>query len=260
MPRRHLKHHFVDRDGVLARMLPHRRTEGTRKMIRLLRAHRCCRSACCCWRRTPAAAQGVLVDKSDIRFVSKQMGVNVEGRFRKWKANVVFLPAALDKSKADVRHRARERRPRERRVGRRSSRAPHGSIRPNFPVAHFASTSIKDLGGGKYEIAGRALDQGLCARPCVVPVTLRTDAAGNRVAEGKFSAEASRLPGRRGAVGRHRHRRQRRHRLGPDRAAARLKVRGILRRPRRVCFRGRSSAPCCDRVADNQKRNREDTS
>jgi len=41
---------------------------------------------------TQAAAQGVLIDKSEIRFVSRQMGVNVEGRFRKWKANIAFLP------------------------------------------------------------------------------------------------------------------------------------------------------------------------
>jgi len=39
-------------------------------------------------------ADGVLVDKSEIRFVTKQMGVNFEGRFRKWRANVVFLPVA----------------------------------------------------------------------------------------------------------------------------------------------------------------------
>ena len=41
-------------------------------------------------------------------------------------------------------------------------------------------------GGGKYEIAGSLSIKG-CAKACVVPVTIRTDAAGNRVAEGKFS-------------------------------------------------------------------------
>ena len=46
-------------------------------------------------------AQGVLVDKSEIRFVSKQMGVNFEGRFRKWKANILFQPKDLAKSKAE---------------------------------------------------------------------------------------------------------------------------------------------------------------
>src|SRR4030095_670937 len=47
-----------------------------------------------------APAQGVLVDKSEIRFTSKQMGVNVDGRFRKWSANIVFLPNDLAKSSA----------------------------------------------------------------------------------------------------------------------------------------------------------------
>ena len=50
---------------------------------------------------TVTAAQGVLVDKSEIRFVAKQMGVDVEGRFRKWKANVAFLPKDLAKSRIE---------------------------------------------------------------------------------------------------------------------------------------------------------------
>ena len=48
-----------------------------------------------------AGAEGVLIDKSEIRFVSKQMGINVEGSFRRWKANIVFLPGDLAHSKAD---------------------------------------------------------------------------------------------------------------------------------------------------------------
>ena len=40
--------------------------------------------------------------KSEIAFTMKQMGVNFDGRFRKWKADIVFQPAALDQSKADV--------------------------------------------------------------------------------------------------------------------------------------------------------------
>src|SRR5690606_37448800 len=41
------------------------------------------------------AAQGVQVEKSEVRFVSKQMGVAVEGRFRKWNADVDFRPQDL---------------------------------------------------------------------------------------------------------------------------------------------------------------------
>src|SRR5258708_29359047 len=48
-----------------------------------------------------ASSQGVLIDKSEVRFISKQLGMNVEGRFRKWKANVDFRPKDLAHSKAN---------------------------------------------------------------------------------------------------------------------------------------------------------------
>ena len=98
--------------------------------------------------------RGLLIDKSEIRFISKQLGVNVEGRFRKWKANIVFLPKDLAKSKAEFEidlgsiDLASDESETEIRV--RS-----GSTSAKFPVAHFASTSIKNLGGDRYEIAGK---------------------------------------------------------------------------------------------------------
>jgi len=47
-----------------------------------------------------ASATGVDAANSDIAFTIKQMGVNLDGRFRKWKGDVVFDPGALDKSRA----------------------------------------------------------------------------------------------------------------------------------------------------------------
>jgi len=132
-----------------------------------------------------ADAQDVLVDKSEIRFVAKQLGVGVEGRFRKWKANVVFLPKDLAKSKAefdidlasiDLASEDSEREIRDKLwfdTGR-------------FPVAHFTSTSIRDLGGDRYEVAGTLTLKGI-ARDAVVPVTVRKDAAGDSIAEGTFN-------------------------------------------------------------------------
>jgi polyisoprenoid-binding protein YceI len=133
----------------------------------------------------PAAAQGVLVDRSDIRFVSKQMGANVEGRFRKWNANVVFLPGALDRSKAefDIDLASIDLASSETEA---ELEGPLWFDSAKFPIARFVSTSIRDLGGDRYEIAGRLSLKGI-ALACVVPVALKTDAAGNRVAEGKFS-------------------------------------------------------------------------
>jgi polyisoprenoid-binding protein YceI len=129
-------------------------------------------------------AQGLLIDKSEIRFVSKQMGVNVEGRFRKWKANVVFLPKNLPKSKADF----------EIELGSidLASDESETEIKSSqwfdtarFPVARFASTAIRGVGTDKYEVLGKLTLKGV-TRDIVIPIALKKDANGNSVAEGSF--------------------------------------------------------------------------
>jgi polyisoprenoid-binding protein YceI len=131
-----------------------------------------------------ASAQGVLIDKSEIRFVSKQMGVNVEGRFRRWKANVDFRPGDLahsgagfeiDLASIDLASEESEA----------EVRRPSWFDTAKFPVAKFASTGIRSLGGDRYEIAGTLSLKGV-AQDVVVPVGLKRDAAGNSVAEGEF--------------------------------------------------------------------------
>jgi polyisoprenoid-binding protein YceI len=133
----------------------------------------------------PVRAQDVLFDKSEIRFVAKQLGVNVEGRFRKWKANVLFLPKDLAKSKAefdidlgsiDLASEDSEREVRDR-VWFDTAK---------FPVAHFVSTSIREQGGDKYDVTGQLTLKGI-KREMVVPVAVRKDATGNSVAEGTFN-------------------------------------------------------------------------
>jgi len=134
---------------------------------------------------TAAAAQGVVVDKSDIRIITKQMGANVEGRFRNWKANVVFKPQALASSKAELDIELAS-------IDFASTefedevRGATWFDTSKFPVARFASTSIKDLGGGRYEMAGQLTLKGI-TRDVAVPVTVRADAAGNRLAEGRLT-------------------------------------------------------------------------
>ena len=134
-----------------------------------------------------AHGQGVLIDKSEIRFISKQMGVNVEGRFRKWKANVDFRPKEPARSKAELEI--------ELASIDLASEDSEAEVRQaawfdtaRFPVAKFASTSIKDLGGERYEIAGTLSMKGV-AKEIAIPVTLRRDAAGNSVAEGQFTVK-----------------------------------------------------------------------
>jgi polyisoprenoid-binding protein YceI len=134
-----------------------------------------------------ACADGVLVDKSDIRFVSKQMGVNFEGRFRKWKANVLFLPNDLARSKAefdfDLASIDLESDDSESEI-----KGPLWFDTAKFPVAHFASTSMKDLGGDKFEIGGQLTIKGV-AKNAIVPISLKKDPAGNTVADGTFTVK-----------------------------------------------------------------------
>jgi polyisoprenoid-binding protein YceI len=134
---------------------------------------------------TQAAAQGVLIDKSEIRFVSRQMGVNVEGRFRKWKANIVFLPRGLARSKAefDIELGSIDLASDE---SESEVRRPKWFDTARFPVAKFVSTSIRDLGGDKYEVSGALTIKGI-SHDAVVPIVVRKDAAGNSVAEGSFA-------------------------------------------------------------------------
>ena len=132
-----------------------------------------------------AGAQGVLIDKSEIRFISRQMGVNVEGRFRRWKANIVFNPGDLDHSKADMDIELGS-------IDLASDESETEVKRPlwfdtaKFPVARFASTSIRDLGGDKYEITGRLTLKGV-TRDAIVPIALKKDATSNSVAEANFT-------------------------------------------------------------------------
>jgi len=132
-----------------------------------------------------AAAQGVLIDKSEIRFLSKQMGVNVEGRFRKWKAHVDWKPDDLARSRADFE------------IDLASidlaSEESEAELRKRdwfdtqrFPAATFRSTSIASTGENSYNIAGTLAIKG-ASRDVTVPVRLRKDAAGNAVAEGQFA-------------------------------------------------------------------------
>jgi polyisoprenoid-binding protein YceI len=132
-----------------------------------------------------AHAEAVVRNRSEIAFTMKQMGVNFEGRFGQWKADIVFQPKGLDKSKAevDVDLASIDLASAE---SEAEAKGPLWFDTGKFPVARFASTSIRDLGGNRYEIAGKLSLKGV-TRDCVVPIAVRTDAAGNRVAEGAFS-------------------------------------------------------------------------
>ena len=125
---------------------------------------------------SPAHADQKLVPaQSEIVFVSKQMGVPVEGRFKKFDAQLSFDPAKPETSKiamtVDVASAT---------LGVPESdaelpKAPWFNT-AKFPQATFQSTSAKGLGGGKFEISGKLSIKGH-AQDVVVPVTLTQNGA-----------------------------------------------------------------------------------
>lgn len=119
----------------------------------------------------PALAQQKLVPaQSEVQFTARQMGVPLEGHFKKFDAQISFDPAKPATSKiaftVDTGSAT---------MGSRETDAelpkPTWFNVPQFPQASFQSSAIKALGAGKFEVAGKLSIKGT-ARDVVVPVTL----------------------------------------------------------------------------------------
>ena len=133
----------------------------------------------------PAAAQQKLMPaQSEISFTSKQMGVPVDGRFRKFDAQVAFDPKKPEAAKIamaiDLASVA---------LGVAETEAelakPDWFHIKQFPQATFQSTSVKPLAAGKYEVAGKLAIKG-ASRDVVVPVALAQN-GGQTTATGQFA-------------------------------------------------------------------------
>jgi polyisoprenoid-binding protein YceI len=133
----------------------------------------------------PALAQQKLIPaQSEIVFVSKQMGVPVEGRFKKFDAQIAFDPAKPQTSKIAFTVD----------TGSASLGVPEADSElpkavwfnvPGFPQATFQSSAVKALGGGKFDVAGKLTIKGR-SQDVVVPVTL-TQAGASTTASGSFT-------------------------------------------------------------------------
>lgn len=108
--------------------------------------------------------------KSSLTFVSKQMNVPVEGSFKSFRSKIAFDPAKPAAAKAELE------------IDMASIDA--GSKDANdevagkdwfntraFPTARFVSTSVKPLGGNRFEVAGRMTIKGR-TQDLTTPVTV----------------------------------------------------------------------------------------
>ena len=126
----------------------------------------------------------VQTDKSTIHFTYKQMGVAVDGQFRKFASQITFDPAKPSAAKATF----------EVELASVDTGAPEGDQEVAgkpwfntraFPTAKFVSGSVKPLGGNKYEVAGQLSIKGK-TQDVVVPATFT--AQGNTgVFDGSFT-------------------------------------------------------------------------
>jgi polyisoprenoid-binding protein YceI len=131
-------------------------------------------------------AQKLLPAGNTISFTSKQMGVNVEGSFKKFEAQVAFDPKKPEAGKVGFKIDLTSVD-----IGDAGTMAelkkPGWFDSARVPTAVFASTGIKATGPGKFEILGNLTVKGI-AKPVTVPVTLSQAGlpAGQTRADGSF--------------------------------------------------------------------------
>lgn len=123
-------------------------------------------------------------EASRIGFVSRQMGVAVEGGFKRFTAQVGFDPARPAAAKAMIEIDlasvdAGSKEANEEVMGRNWF-----DVRP-FPTARFESTTLKALGGNRWEARGRLTVKGR-VKEITAPFTF-TENAGKGVFAGGFT-------------------------------------------------------------------------
>lgn len=132
----------------------------------------------------PAMAEQKLVaTQSEVGFVFKQMGVPVDGRFKKFDAQISFDAVKLAASKVAFTVD----------IASATLGAPEADSElpkaewfntAKFPKASFNSSSFKALGGGKYEVTGKLIVKGQ-TQDVVVPLTM-TQTGAVTIAAGSF--------------------------------------------------------------------------
>lgn len=133
----------------------------------------------------PALAQQKLVPaQSEIAFTARQMGVPMDGRFRRFDAQLAFDPKRPEAAKVEFSVE----------LGSAALGAPETEAElakplwfntAQFPTARFVSSAVRPLGGNRFEVAGRLTIKNQ-TREVLVPVTL-TQSGGTTLASGSFT-------------------------------------------------------------------------
>lgn len=125
--------------------------------------------------------QQLVPAQSSIEFTAKQMGVPMQGHFKKFDAQVAFDPAKLATSRIRFTIDTGSATLGSRETDAEMPKAAWFNV-AKFPQATFESTGIKGLGGGKFDVAGKLTIKG-SAVDVTVPVQL-SQAGGTTTAFG----------------------------------------------------------------------------
>jgi polyisoprenoid-binding protein YceI len=121
--------------------------------------------------------------QSEVTFVTRQMGVPVEGKFKTFDATLDLDPKKPEAGSVSVQIHTSSAL-----LGVAEADAelpkPIWFDVAKFPQATFQSTSIKGMGNGKFNVSGKLTIKGI-VREVAVPVTI-TQAGGTSTATGTF--------------------------------------------------------------------------
>jgi polyisoprenoid-binding protein YceI len=126
----------------------------------------------------------LLADKSQVAFVSRQMGVPVEGQFGRFAATLNFDPTRPEAGRASIDIDLAS-------IDAGSAEANEEVIGKNWfhtkahPTARFTSSAVKTLGGGRFEVRGPLTLKGR-TQEVAAPFSFKADGA-NGVFEGVFT-------------------------------------------------------------------------
>ena len=137
---------------------------------------------------TPVAqAQQKLVPaQSEVSFVSKQMGVPLDGKFKRFDAQIAFDPKKPEVSTVAFTVDITSATLGNPEVDSELPKATWFNT-AKFPQATFQSTAVKASGAGKFDVRGKLTVKG-SVREVVVPVTLVQSGA-STTASGTFAIQ-----------------------------------------------------------------------
>ncbi|HLO93858.1 MAG TPA: YceI family protein [Burkholderiaceae bacterium] len=132
---------------------------------------------------TPATTPALVAAQSELSFVSKQMGVPVDGKFKRFEAQLGFDPKKAEAGKVQFTIDLSSVTLGDPMLDAELAK-PAWFDSKKLGQAVFASSAIKALGGNRFEVAGKLSLKGL-QKDISVPVTLAQD-KGLTTASGSF--------------------------------------------------------------------------